>query len=234
MILKIVNPITLQIENSYEADNVVQYGGSWGQYPHIAVPEGLDPDCVKAEQNGTETITIIDVPEQVIPAVTHEETVVVVDVPAELDEEGNVITPAVTHEEVSVVVDVPEQIIPAVTHTEERPVYVLVEDADKVAAKAVATKVAQCEALERTLWSEILAEMSNVYGTNDMNSATAYYLTWKRAKEAPAAFAGTLFADEAAVLAWCEPLLAAADAFAVWRLGKIATCDAAKQAIMQG
>lgn len=163
---KIVNPTTLTIEHSYEADAAVQYGGPWGQYPHLEVVSPLDSDCVKAE--------LIE----------------------------DVIT--------------------------------LVEDADKVTAKALATKVATCDALEATLWSEILAEMETVYGTKDMNSATAYYLSWKRMAEAPAVFVGDLFADEAAVTAYVTPKLAAADTFALWRLNKIVACNAAKAAVMAG
>jgi len=165
MFFKIVNPDTLAIEYSYEADEATSFGGPWGTYPHLPV-EALDPDCVKAE--------LVE----------------------------DVIT--------------------------------LVEDTDKAAAKALATKVAQCAALEAQLWSEILAEMEVVYGTNDMNSATAYYLSWVRAKETPSLFVGTLFADEAAVTAWVTPKLTIADAFAVWRLEKIVVCNAAKQAIMEG
>lgn len=113
-------------------------------------------------------------------------------------------------------------------------VIALVEDPVLVAAKAQATKVAQCDALESQLWQEILTEMEVVYGTKDMNSATAYFLTWKRASESPASFVGTLFPDEASVTAWVNPKLASADAFAVWRLEKIAACNAAKEAIMGG
>lgn len=166
MFFKIVNPDTLAIESSYEADAQVALEGSWGGFPHLEVVSPLDPDCVKAE--------LVE----------------------------DVIT--------------------------------LVEDTDKTAAKALATKVAQCDALEAQLWVEILTEMETVYGTKDMNSATAYFLTWKRASEAPASFVGTLFADEAAVTAYVTPKLAAADVFALWRLGKIVACNAAKQAIMEG
>jgi len=113
-------------------------------------------------------------------------------------------------------------------------VITLVEDTAKTAAKALATKVAQCDALEAQLWVDILAEMEVVYGTKDMNSATAYYLSWRRMQEAPAVFVGSLFADEAAVTAYVTPKLAAADVFALWRLGKIVTCNAAKDAIMNG
>lgn len=161
---KIINPNTLAIEHSYEADEVVTYGGPWNSYLHIVVPEGLDVDCVKAE--------LVD----------------------------DVVT--------------------------------LVADTDAVAAKVLAAKVRQCENLEATLWSEILAEMNVVFSTTDMNSATAYYLTWQEMLAHPADYVGSLFADEAAVTAYATPKLAAAKAFSVWRLGKIATCNAAKQLIM--
>jgi hypothetical protein len=166
MIFKIVNPDTLVIEHSYEADVVQPWGGPWGQYTHLEVVSPLDPDCVKAE--------LIE------------------------------------------------------------DVIALVEDTAKTAAKALAIKVAQCDALEAQLWVEILAEMETVYGTKDMNSATAYYLSWRRFQEAPAMFVGPLFADEAAVTAYVTPKLAAADVFALWRLNKIMACNAAKQAIMEG
>ena len=50
MHFKIVNPDTLVIENSYISDVSLKdrYGGPFGSYPHIAVPEGLDPDCIVA------------------------------------------------------------------------------------------------------------------------------------------------------------------------------------------
>jgi hypothetical protein len=49
MIFKIIKPDSLTIEHSYEADEAQAWGGPWGQYPHVAVPEGLDPECVVAQ-----------------------------------------------------------------------------------------------------------------------------------------------------------------------------------------
>lgn len=56
---KIVNPSTLAIEHSYEADEAIQYGGPWGQYPHLEVVAPLDPDCVKAELVG-DVLTLVE------------------------------------------------------------------------------------------------------------------------------------------------------------------------------
>lgn len=109
MIFKIVNPVSLEIECSYEDSERRSWGGSWGQFPHLPVPAELDPDCVIAQQDGVETTTVVDQPEIIIPAVTHTEEAVVIDTPEQ-------VIPGVTHEEV--VVDTPEQIVPAVTHEE--------------------------------------------------------------------------------------------------------------------
>jgi hypothetical protein len=164
---KVVNPETLALELSYQAEESLQsrYGGPWGYYPHLPVPEGLDADCVKA---------------------------VLVD---------DVIT--------------------------------LVEDTDKVTAKAQAAKLAQVAALKDALDAEIYAQMATVFQTSKSDSASAYLETWKLMLEAPedyVAVAGV--ADAAAVTAYAQGKLDEAKIYSIWRLQKINEYLAAKAAIL--
>ncbi len=221
MFFKIVNPTTLAIEQSYEADEAVKYGGPWGQYPHIAVPFGMEQSCVKCEQNGVETVTVVDVPEHTIPAV--------------LDGEGNVVTP--------------EQTVPAVTHEEERPVYALVEDATLLAAKAAADKQLLVAAAYDRMNNDIYGEMALVFGTTKSDSASAFFETWKLMVAAPTSFAneglhadkevGTFHAGDELnttqkITDYANARIADANGYSVYRMKRIEQFRAERVTILNG
>jgi hypothetical protein len=164
MIFKIVNPNTLLIEHSYIAEEQVSYGGPWGEYSHIAVPESLDSDCVKA--------SLID----------------------------NVIT--------------------------------LIEDSDKVAAKVLANKNARILVRINLMLSDIAAGMYNCFGTYTETSAITFHMQYQDMVSNPSYWVGEMFADEAAVLAYATPKLAASIAFGLVRMARISQYQAEVAAIL--
>lgn len=232
----------MKIECAYQADEKVQYGGPWGEYPHVAVSEGLDPDCV-APTSRQETITVTDFPEQTIPAVTHEE--IVVDVPESVDPDTGEVIPAVTHTET--VVDTPEQTVPAVTHDEQITVYELEEDEDLVAAKAVATKQTLVSEAYDDMNTDVFAQMETVFGTARADSASAYFETWKLMADNPSLFSGEgLKADKTIstftlgdaldtnqkVQDFANARIAEANAYSVYRMKRIETFRVERAAIL--
>jgi hypothetical protein len=165
MIIKIIDPIETKIVFSYEADNIDQHGCEWGSpFIRMTIPEGIDPECVKA-----------------------------------------------------ILVD---------------EVITLVEDTDKVAAKALAAKQARIEVVRAALDTFVSDGQFAVYGTRSEPSAIRTHLTYESMVNAPAKWVGNLFADEAAVLAYATPKLAASEAFALSVLEHIAQRDMAIAAIL--
>jgi hypothetical protein len=174
MIFKIVNPSTLLIEQSYEAEEPVQYGGSWGSYPHIPVPIEMDADCVIAHLND----------------------------------------------------DVIE----------------LVEDVTLKANKVITGKNKQIADLNIQTWSTILTQAQTVYpdvsiNVNDWNMSSilimAAHSTYEAMVTYPSEYVGEIFTDNAAVLAYAQPKLAASNAFGKWRIGILAA-ESAQKAIILG
>ena len=186
-------------------------------------------------------IIVEDVPSSDVPAITHEEIVVITDTPEVRDPETDeLITPAVTHEETVIItdqpaytipaltheetvtiVDEPEQFVPAVTHEELQDFFGVEADADKLAAKAQQTKLALVSVAYNTMWDDVINQMETVYGTKSETSATANFLSWKEMVESPASFVGSMFADEAAVLAFAQPKIEAARTYGIWRMIRI-------------
>jgi len=112
-------------------------------------------------------------------------------------------------------------------------VITLVEDADKTAAKALATKNAQVEALHAALNTEVYAEMARIYSTTNSDSAVAFHETWKLMADTPADYVTVSgLADAAAVQAYAEAKLAEVKAYSIWRLQKINEFVAAKAVIL--
>jgi hypothetical protein len=180
MIFKIVNPDTLLIEHSYEADEAVQYGGSWGSYPHLPV-EALDPDCVKAE--------LVE----------------------------DVIT--------------------------------LIEDTDKTATKAVATKTSLVTTAYNELNADVYAQMAVVFGTTNADSAVANNESYKNMKSSPALFSNKGFKAEKAVgsftlgaaldtdqkvIDYASARLGETTQYAVWRMERIEQFKAERNTILNG
>jgi len=173
MIFKIINPINLGICRTYNADVPWILDEAWGSCISILVPEGLDPDCVKAQLN-----------------------------------ENNEIE--------------------------------LVEDPVLTAAKILANKTERIAVLNQTTWSTVLAEACTVYGLDPSNKtsmeisilAMTSHSTYQDMVDHPASYVGEIFADQAAVLAYAEPLLLASSAFGKWRLGILAAEAVQKAAIL--
>lgn len=112
-------------------------------------------------------------------------------------------------------------------------VITIVEDADKVAAKALATKNAQVEALHAALNTEVYAEMARIYSTTNSDSAVAFHETWKLMADTPADYVTVSgLADAAAVQAYAEAKLAEVKAYSIWRLQKINEFMVAKAVIL--
>ena len=164
MIYKIVNPNTVQIEYSYEADEIQQYGGSWGSYLHISVPEGLDPDCVKAELNENDEI-------------------------------------------------------------------ILVEDADKVAAKVLADKATRIKARETACDNDIQDQQVQIYGFQSQAAAIRTHIMWQDMVENPSSWISEQLATEEAVLAYATPLLGNSKTFGQYCVIRVAQYEAEKAAI---
>ena len=126
-------------------------------------------------------------------------------------------------------------------------------DVDKQAAKAQAALVQQVTDLYNTMNTEVYAKMAEVFGTNNADSATAYYETWKLMVESPAIFAGqgltsdmevldaqdqVLYAAgaslelEADVLAWATRRIEIAQEYGVWRALRIQQFRNEKDALL--
>lgn len=108
----------------------------------------------------------------------------------------------------------------------------LVEDAALVAAKVLANKASRIAALNTQTWATIMAEAKNVYGSDDPILALAAHSTYQDMVTNAASYVGDMFADQAAVLAYAEPLLAASSTFGKWRLGVLYAESLQKAAIL--
>lgn len=82
--------------------------------------------------------------------------------------------------------------------------------------------------------SDIYAEMLSTFGTTNDISASAFAATYEAMKTRPANYVDTDLglADEAAVIAYADTKLAAADAYGVYRLKRIAQYQAEKAIIL--
>ena len=230
MFFKIVEPASVTIVGGYEAESPVQHGGPWGQYPHVAVPAEMDAECVRAI-SWQETVVVEDEPARTIPAEGSFEMQEVV-VPESTDPVTGDVIPAYTELRQVWVETKPEEQIPAVTHEEQVTRYGLELDPALVAAKALQGKQGRIAAAAKRMWDDILAQMQVVYGTSDMNSATAYYLTWQDQVAAPEAYVGDLFPSANAVSIYASGKLSEARAYAIFRISRIRQYGAEKAAIL--
>jgi hypothetical protein len=115
-------------------------------------------------------------------------------------------------------------------------VITLVADPVKLAAKAEKAKQALVTTAYNRMNEDVLAEMELVYGTTKSDSATAYQMTWEKMAAQPALFAGEAaglgFATVEDVVDFVMPKLAAANAYAVRRLKRIAQFQAERKSIL--
>lgn len=230
MYFKIINPGTLDIECAYTAPEPQPWGGPWGQFPHVAVPEGMDPDCVRATSR-EETIVVEDEPERVIPAEGSYDRQEVI-VPESIDPVTGDVIPEHTELRDVWVETKPEEVVPAVTHEEQRTVYELELDPALVAAKAERAKLALVSEAYGRMDRDVYAEMERVYGTKKSDSATAFYLSWQDMLAAPDAYVGAMFPSANAVSNYATLKLQLAREYSVWRLGRIAQFEAERAAIL--
>ena len=109
--------------------------------------------------------------------------------------------------------------------------YSIVEDADKVAAKALSLKnaaiavfMAQCEV-------DLDAKMFEKIGTKDRDVANAVVSTLKDMLVAPAAYINALLTSENAVTIYANAQIILARDYAVYRIQRVAERDAAIAAL---
>jgi hypothetical protein len=92
--------------------------------------------------------------------------------------------------------------------------------------------MSRIEARKELMYADIATGQYQVYGTNSETSALSFHLTFADMVANPADWVGTQFADQAAVLAYATPKLAASKAFGLVRLGRIAQYEQEKAAII--
>lgn len=105
---------------------------------------------------------------------------------------------------------------------------------DKTAEEQAAElKTIQEGQLYAAMVSEIYTEMKTVFGTDNDVSASAFAATWEAMIKRPANYvdAELGFADEAAVTAYANAKISAADAYGVFRMKRIAKFEADKAAL---
>lgn len=122
-------------------------------------------------------------------------------------------------------------------------------DVEKQNTKEYAQKKSQIEVKYREMDEDILTEMIEVFGTSRADSATAFHETFKLMVEKPALFATQgLLADKAAggfivgqalnstqkIQDYANARIALIEAFAVFRMNRIAQFQQEKAAIMVG
>jgi hypothetical protein len=105
-------------------------------------------------------------------------------------------------------------------------VITLAEDADKIAAKAQAVKDVLIAAARARCDADIEAQQVAVYGTKLQTAAMRDYLTFEKMLTKPATYVGAMFSDEAAVIAFATPKVAASEAFSLWCIERIAQRNA--------
>lgn len=81
---------------------------------------------------------------------------------------------------------------------------------------------------------DIYAEMFTVFGTSNDVSAAAFAATWEAMKKRPSNYVDNDLGlvDEDAVTAYADDKISASDAYAVYRLKRIAQYQAEKEAIL--
>jgi hypothetical protein len=110
-------------------------------------------------------------------------------------------------------------------------VITLVEDADKVAAKAQAAKDAQISMLRAQCDADIETQQLAVYGTKNQSAALATQQSWSDIEANPERYVPMMFPTLEDVAFWITPRMAAARQFAAWRFQRIVTRDAAIAAL---
>jgi hypothetical protein len=106
-------------------------------------------------------------------------------------------------------------------------VITLVEDPDKVAAKAQAAKDAQIAVLKASFDADVDAQMFIVYGTRDRVVANTTHTSWADMLANQSDYVPAIFPSVEVLQAYIGPKVAASRAFNIWRIGRLAQRDAA-------
>lgn len=101
-------------------------------------------------------------------------------------------------------------------------------------AQIIVQKEMDIEAIYNTMVQEVEAEMLVVFGTSNVNSASAFAQTYEAMLKRPANYvdAGLGLNSPEEVAGFATVKLATIDAYGVFRLNKINTFSVAKQAIL--
>lgn len=214
---------------------------------HKELPEGMDEDLVKLifldeVEVPEEIITpAYDVPEQIVtPEQIIEPIPAVPGTPAVGVEGEEGYIPAV--EEIP---EVPGYTIPAViipAHTVPavvNPAYTMFNQTQVVidevleAAKMAASKAIELQVLYDEMVADVYDKMEILFGTRNDVSAAATASTWEAMEKRPANYVNMTpqLTSEALVVAYATAQLNLADAYAKWRLGRLAQFNAAKAAL---
>lgn len=123
------------------------------------------------------------------------------------------------------------------------------QDAAKVAAKVMAQKEKDITDRYNDMNAEVFAEMAEVFGTNQADSATAFHQTWELMKAKPALFyqqglkvtvahgsfqVGDALDTMQKIEDYADAALAAVEQYAVWRMNRIKQFHEERAAILAG
>jgi hypothetical protein len=123
--------------------------------------------------------------------------------------------------------------IPAVQAVAAAPAHwTLGVDANLLATKQAKQKESQIKAAYDQMNADVYAQMTQVFGTTNAESATAYNETYKLMKEYPADFTNADLTTEADVLAYAEQKLLEIKNYALYRLQRIKQFQLEKEAIL--
>jgi hypothetical protein len=111
----------------------------------------------------------------------------------------------------------------------EDGVYTIEEDNLAIIAANKASRIA---ALNDQTWATIMAQAKVIYGSDDPILVLASHSTFQDMVSHPSSYVGSIFADDAAVLAYAEPKLTASSLFGEWRLGVLISEQVQKAAIL--
>jgi len=115
-------------------------------------------------------------------------------------------------------------------------IFILQEDATKVAEKVIADKTALVTEAYALLNEEVYAEMNTVFGTTNANSASAYNETWKEMIAAPSDYSsagltarlavggfvvGDALDTDQKISDYASAKIVEAKAYGVWRMQRI-------------
>jgi hypothetical protein len=154
------------------------------------------------------------------------------------------VSPHATHFELPEGLDV-DVVKPALVEGE----WVLVEDSTLITEKVIATKTGQITEKHVELEVDVYAEMKNVFGTSNSESASAYHETWKMMVSSPSDYSGegltaslntTSFNQgdalntDNAITNYANECISSANAYSIYRMKRIEQFKVEKHTIETG